>query len=219
MKGLLLTSIAALFLATGAAHAYDAAKDYRPQYDTRPWEAAQPPDEPEPFPRSHPRKPLTSTYIKERLSCFLEEGFKQDGWGMDGYQCGIDPNKLTAIQRRCMQAAIAVSEPADDNRDDIRNDKKMQAAYDRCLAKAKAKPTVPTTKECDEQYTPGSYANRKAARAARAKYERCMHANGMWQDCFSHMHPGPSGGCVWRSCDGNWPAPPNQKHECRLGRQ
>ena len=42
MKKLLLTGIAALFLATGTAHAYDAAKDYRPQYDTRPWEAAEP---------------------------------------------------------------------------------------------------------------------------------------------------------------------------------
>jgi hypothetical protein len=44
MKKLLLARVAALFLATGAAHAYDATKDYRPQYDTRPWEAAEPPE-------------------------------------------------------------------------------------------------------------------------------------------------------------------------------
>jgi hypothetical protein len=39
MKKLLLTGSAALLLATGT-HALD----YRPQYDTRPWEAAEPPE-------------------------------------------------------------------------------------------------------------------------------------------------------------------------------
>jgi hypothetical protein len=42
-KKLFLSGVAALFLATGTAHAYDAAKDYRPNYDMRAWEPAEPP--------------------------------------------------------------------------------------------------------------------------------------------------------------------------------
>jgi hypothetical protein len=138
-----------LFLATGTAHAYDAAKDYRPQYDTRPWESKQPPPTfpdcyPDlgedtglcvPLPKRHPLKPHASAYIKEGLACLLEEGFKQDEYGADGYQCGINPNKLTAIQRRCIQATFNVSEPADDRRNEDRNDRKMRAAYDRCFGR------------------------------------------------------------------------------------
>jgi hypothetical protein len=123
----IIAGCAALFLATGTAHAYDAAKDYRPQYDTRPWEAAEPP-EPDYVPKSGPRR-YHHTYIKKGLRCYLEEGFKYDGFGMDGYQCGIDPNKLTTIQRRCMLAAIATSAPADGNRDDARNEKPMWSAF------------------------------------------------------------------------------------------
>src|SRR5215472_8360333 len=40
MKKALLTGVAALFLATGTAYAGEL--NYRPQYDTRPWEAEPP---------------------------------------------------------------------------------------------------------------------------------------------------------------------------------
>jgi hypothetical protein len=160
MKKLFLTSIATLFLTTGT-HALD----YRPQYDTRPWEAAQSP-EPTYGSKIGPRR-YHHTYIKKGLGCYLEEGFKYDGYGTDGYQCGIDPHKLTAIQRRCMLAAIAVSEPADDTRDDARNEKRMQTAYDRCLAKAKTKPAAHAA-EIPKQYH-GTWCQTKW----RTVYKRC----------------------------------------------
>src|SRR5262249_52823120 len=78
--------------------------------------------------------------VKESLECLLEEGFKRDSG--DEYQCGVDPNRLTAIEKRCIQAAFNVAEPADESRDDIRNSKKMHAAYDRCVAEEKAKPSA-----------------------------------------------------------------------------
>ena len=47
MRAAALIGVAALFLATGTAHAYDAAKDYRPNYDSRTWEPADPPSQTE----------------------------------------------------------------------------------------------------------------------------------------------------------------------------
>jgi hypothetical protein len=76
-----------------------------------------------------------ATNVKESLDCLLEEGFKRDS--EDTYQCGVDPNRLTAIEKRCIQAAFNVAEPADERRDDIHNSKKMHAAYDRCLVRAR----------------------------------------------------------------------------------
>jgi hypothetical protein len=51
-----LTGIAAPLLATGTAVTTAMALDYRPQYDTRPWEAAEPPPDPSAtLPQPRPR--------------------------------------------------------------------------------------------------------------------------------------------------------------------
>jgi hypothetical protein len=207
MKKLFLAGIAALFLATGAAHAYDAAKDYRPQYDTRPWEAAEPPPE-----RSWvPCKPYTKDCIcSEKEGCFLcaseEECNAARAWPSE-------EENLACLEHL---PPLAGDEPT----------KQQLAAYNRCLKRAERAEEELIRKirtlenhggcpieECPPKLTPGGRAFAVAAKRqfgrGVAKKVGLFQASQGWIDCFSHP-----GKCVGRGCGGNWDPPEDQKDEC-----
>jgi hypothetical protein len=162
MKRLLLASIAALLLATGTAHAYDAAKDYRPQYESRPWEAApnpEPPTRPAPLGDTgcvSDANPMQNqkTGKWECTEVYLPKWFeKAEARCLRQHaQNGVleSPKQLSAYNR-CMEPTHAAFKKAADRCERQHG----ISAYNRCIEKSAAKPVSsrPAPKKNDAKHS------------------------------------------------------------------